>query len=82
MTLLEACTHFYHDNKLFEWQTDHSTIPRQCVQFSGVYNLMHYHLDVNFMPPHVNQFFCLYLSKYLIFFLLFYLYNLRLQLMF
>ncbi|XP_027851991.2 protein dispatched isoform X2 [Aphis gossypii] len=52
MTLLEACTHFYHDNKLFEWQTDHSTIPRQCVQFSGVYNLMHYHLDVNFMPPH------------------------------
>jgi len=55
MTILEGCTHFYHDNKLFEWQTDHTTIPRQCVQFSGVYNLMHYHLDVNFMPPHVNQ---------------------------
>lgn len=57
MTVLEGCTHFYHDNKLFEWQTDHKTIPRQCVQFSGVYNLMHYHLDVNFMPPHVNHFF-------------------------
>lgn len=55
MTILEGCAHYYHDNELLEWQTGFRTIPPQCVKFSAVYNLMHYHLDVNFMPPHVNK---------------------------
>jgi hypothetical protein len=53
MVILEGCAHYYHDNELLEWKTGIRTIPRQCNQFNAVYNLMHYHLDVNFMPPHV-----------------------------
>lgn len=53
MVILEGCAHYYHDNELLEWKTGVRTIPRQCNQFNAVYNLMHYHLDVNFMPPHV-----------------------------
>ncbi|VVC45685.1 Protein patched/dispatched,Sterol-sensing domain [Cinara cedri] len=51
-TILEGCAHFYHDNELFEWKMGYRNIPRQCIQFSAVYNLMHYHLDMDFMPPH------------------------------
>ncbi|XP_050532360.1 protein dispatched [Daktulosphaira vitifoliae] len=52
LTILEGCAHYYHDNQLLEWSLGYRTIPRQCFQFNVVYNLMHYHLDVNFMPPH------------------------------
>lgn len=54
MTILEGCAHYYHDNELLEWGTSIRTIPRQCIKFNVIYNLMHYHLDINFMPPHVN----------------------------
>jgi len=55
MTILEGCAHYYHDNELLEWQKGIRSIPHQCIKFNVVYNLMHYHLDVNFMPPHVNK---------------------------
>jgi len=54
MKILEGCAHYYHDNELLEWQKGIRSIPHQCIKFNVVYNLMHYHLDVNFMPPHVN----------------------------
>lgn len=69
MTILDGCAHFYHDNELLEWKMGVRSIPRPCVQFSAVYNLMHYHLDVNFMPPHVNQNIFIFNNYYSFFFI-------------
>lgn len=55
MTTLQQCAGYYHDNELLEWATGLKSIPHECLQYNAIYNLMHYHLDTNFMQPNVNK---------------------------
>jgi len=57
-TLLQQCSHFYHDRQLLpncaEDVNCQKHIPTECYTRNAVYHLLHYLLDVDFISNHVR----------------------------
>lgn len=59
--LLQQCAHYYYNHQLssncaedFNCQKH---VPNECYMRNAVYHLLHYLLDINFIPKHVSMFF-------------------------
>ncbi|KAG8338132.1 Protein dispatched 1 [Homalodisca vitripennis] len=52
--LIENCSHFYYSLHLMP-DIVNKEVPHVCRKYNAIYNLMHYILDVSFMPPKVNE---------------------------
>lgn len=57
-TLLQQCAYYYHDRQLLpdcaEDLNCQKHVPPECYMRNAAYHLLHYLLDVNFIPSHVR----------------------------
>lgn len=51
--LIENCSHFYYNLHLMP-DLVNKEVPISCKKYNAVYNLMHYILDISFIPPKVS----------------------------
>lgn len=62
--LLQQCAHYYHNNKLLpncaEDFNCQKHVPTECYMRNAAYHLLHYLLDVNFIPNPVRVYLALY----------------------
>jgi len=63
-TLLQQCAHYYHNRKLLpncaEDFNCQKHVPTECYMRNAAYHLLHYLLDVNFIPNPVRIYLALY----------------------
>lgn len=50
--LLELCSRFYFELKLMP-DYENKEIPSDCSKHNAVYNIIHYLVDITFLPPKV-----------------------------